>query len=171
MNFVARERGLSSQSDQRMAHDARPLKRARTSNASSSLYAPFRALGSFTTSTPFAFSLRTARGAGPSLALVTATTPTAWALWTEEAMRLKMVSEPFTALPIEFLELDRDRVYAAAGPAIFVFERGRVVAQMRTDEEAYVGRFLVLGQQIVALSVDGTTLFVWSLDTFGEPLP
>ena len=59
-------------------------------------------------------------------------------------------------------------VYAAAGNKVIKYIRGKQAGSLGASAE--VGKMLLFGDQIIALSTDGTKLFVWSLKSMSAYL-
>lgn len=133
------------------------------------LYAPFRALGLVSTSTPFAVQSRNSKGAlKPEFVYVTATGDN-FAIWGEESCRLKFVGEKPCPGKIASIQIAGNLVCASAKNAVFLFERGRCVGILNHEHgNEEVGQVLVLGNLVVGLHAAGEKLWVWSLDSRGE---
>jgi len=140
---------------------------------STNLFAPFRALGIVSTKVPFAYQLRTSKGsaARPSLVIVTATGKQSWALWSEDALHLKMVSERFAANEAEeitCIDTYQDLVYTSTSSSIHIFKRGKIVGRLLGPLKSNISQFIVLGIQIIALNSDGSEMYIWTTDTMGK---
>ncbi|KZP01180.1 Utp21-domain-containing protein [Calocera viscosa TUFC12733] len=148
-----------------------PMKRPKTSATSLSkprqkptIFAPFRALGLVTNHVPLAVQIRSYKGSteGPRMHILTCIGQS-WLLWEGGKMRLLFVGpeaeKPITA--VAFDAADGDYIWAAAGPHLIKYYRGKEVARITSPGEVSLSQILCFGSQILALSEDGTKLFIW----------
>ncbi|KAI0086197.1 Utp21-domain-containing protein [Irpex rosettiformis] len=150
-----------------------PRKRVKTNDTQRKatkeprLFAPFRALGLITNHVPFALQTRSYKGAtdGPTLHLVTCL-GRSWAMWEGGRMTLQFVC-PDANEPITSLAMEGKAVWAAAGSEVIRYLRGKEVARLSNPLDVSLASILVFGNQLLALSEDGTKMFVWTT-TDGE---
>ena len=167
-DFAAKMSEIRASKRQRV--DALP----RPAASSTSLYAPFRALGLISNAIPFALQSFTGKGQlKPVYQYLTCLNATSWALWAEESIQLKFVGDlPKSASgAISSLAAEGDSVYAAAGNAVYRYVRGKLAGQLQVqDSKVHLGQILVLGTQILVLDSAGTQLFIWDKDTEGSSI-
>ncbi|KZT61545.1 Utp21-domain-containing protein [Calocera cornea HHB12733] len=148
-----------------------PAKRAKTTATPSSkprprpsIFAPFRALGLVTNHVPLAIQMRSYKGSteGPQMHILTCIGQS-WLLWEGGRMRLLFVGteaeRPISALAFD--AADGDYIWAAAGPHLIKYHRGKEVSRITSPGEVSLSQILCFGSQILALSEDGTKLFIW----------
>ncbi|KAI0320117.1 Utp21-domain-containing protein [Amylostereum chailletii] len=154
--------------------DGRPRKRARADSTSTypsppshsnRLFAPFRALGLITNHVPFSLQLRSFKGStdGPRLHLLTCL-GRSWALWEGGKMGLLFVG-PEAPSSISDLTMDGDAVWAAAGPHVLKYIRGKEVTRLTNPLDAPLASILIFGSQLLALTEDGGKLLMWDTAT------
>ncbi|KAI0054018.1 Utp21-domain-containing protein [Auriscalpium vulgare] len=142
---------------------AEPISQPSTSNR---LFAPFRALGLITNHVPFVLQSRSFKGAtdGPRIHLLTCL-GRSWALWEGGKMGLLFVG-PETSDPISSMVMDGDAVWAASGPHVLKYLRGKEVARLTNPLGSPLSSILIFGTQLLALTEDGGRLLIW--DTSDE---
>ncbi|CAL1705181.1 unnamed protein product [Somion occarium] len=152
-----------------------PRKRTRiddsptsSKTASPRIFAPFRALGLVTNHIPFVLQTRSFKGSteGPRIHLLTCL-GRSWAMWEGGKMTLLFVG-PDEAEQISFMAVDGNNVWAAAGPDVVKYIRGKEIARLKNPLGSHLSFILVFGSQLLALTEDGNRMFVW--DTGSEEL-
>ncbi|KAK7693776.1 hypothetical protein QCA50_003348 [Cerrena zonata] len=152
-----------------------PRKRTRveTSTAQSKstgprLFAPFRALGLVTNHVPFVLQTRSFKGAtdGPRINLLTCL-GRSWAMWEGGRMTLLFVG-PDEVDQIAYMAIDGNDVWAASGPHIIKYLRGKEVSRVTNPLGSHISFILIFGNQLLALSEDGRRMYIW--DTKSEEL-
>ncbi|GJE90786.1 WD40 and Utp21 domain-containing protein [Phanerochaete sordida] len=144
-----------------------PRKRLRVDQAATPaaqeprLFAPFRALGLITNHVPFVLQTRSYKGQtdGPSLHLVTCLGK-AWAMWEGGKMTLQFVG-PDAQEPISCLAMEGKAVWAAAGPDVIKYLRGKEVARLSNPLGSPISFILIFGTQMLALTEDGKRMLAW----------
>ncbi|ETW85975.1 hypothetical protein HETIRDRAFT_60335 [Heterobasidion irregulare TC 32-1] len=133
----------------------------RQKSSSPRLFAPFRALGLVTNHVPFALQTRSFKGStdGPRIHLLTCI-GRSWVLWEGGKMGLLFVG-PDTAEPISAMAMDGDAVWAAAGPRVLKYVRGKEILRLNNPLGAHIASILVFGSQLLALTEDGGRLLMW----------
>ncbi|KAH9843207.1 Utp21-domain-containing protein [Rhodofomes roseus] len=162
MAVVAAEAGPSSPP---------PRKRARVDHGGPQkasqprLFAPFRALGLITNDVPFVMQTRSHKGAtdGPRIHLVTCL-GRSWAMWEGGKIGLLFVG-PDAPERITCLAMEGNSVWAASGPHVIQYIRGKEVGRLTNPLETNIASVLVLGSQLLALTEDGTRMLVWNVDS------
>ncbi|KAI0691037.1 Utp21-domain-containing protein [Cytidiella melzeri] len=126
------------------------------------LFAPFRALGLITNHVPFVLQTRSFKGAteGPSLHLVTCLGKS-WAMWEGGKMTLQFVS-PDESENITSMAMDGKAVWAATGTDVVKYLRGREVKRLSNPLGDSLASIIIFGSQLLALSDDGSRMFVWN---------
>ncbi|KAG7447991.1 Utp21-domain-containing protein [Guyanagaster necrorhizus] len=152
-------------------YDTQPPRKKIRRNASSisvqkrraepRLFVPFRALGLVTNHIPFVLQTRSYKGAtdGPRVHILTCLGKS-WALWEGGKMTLLFVG-PDTVDPISSLTMDGDAVWAAAGPHIFKYVRGKEVFRISSPLGSSLSYITIFGTLILALDERGERMFVW----------
>ncbi|EJU00815.1 Utp21-domain-containing protein [Dacryopinax primogenitus] len=139
-------------------------ERATKQHSKQSIFAPFRALGLVTNHVPFAVQLRSYKGSteGPQIHILTCIGQS-WLLWEGGKMRLLFVGQeaPLPLSAVAFDAVDGDYIWAAAGPHLIKYYRGKEVTRITSPEEVNISQILCFGSQILALSEDGSKLFIW----------
>ncbi|KAJ7087871.1 Utp21-domain-containing protein [Mycena epipterygia] len=129
------------------------------------LFVPFRALGLITDSVPFVLQTRSYKGAtdGPRIHLLTCLGKS-WALWEGGKMGLLFVG-PDTPEQISSLAMDGDAVWAAAGPHVIKYLRGKEVLRGTNPLGTALSFITIFGTQLLALAEDGRRMFLWETST------
>lgn len=146
------------------------------------LFAPFRALGFVTNHVPFSMFVHTPKGAlaTPTVNIVTAV-GRSWMMWDAERMTLLFVG-PDAGAPITSLAQTGTEVYAAAGPRVIRYHRGKEVGALmslrygnllnivqnmsfRSPDRSTLSKILLFGDQLLALKEDGTGLLIWNIES------
>ncbi|KAJ7775037.1 Utp21 specific WD40 associated putative domain-containing protein [Mycena metata] len=150
-----------------------PRKRLRTQNSQSKraagreprLFVPFRALGLITDNVPFVLQTRSHKGAtdGPRIHLLTCL-GNSWALWEGGRMGLLFVG-PDTPDRISCLAMDGDAVWAASGPHVIKYLRGKEVLRGTNPLGTALAFITIFGTQILALTEDGRRMLLWETST------
>ncbi|TFK63228.1 Utp21-domain-containing protein [Pluteus cervinus] len=125
------------------------------------LFAPFRALGLITNHVPFVLQARSHKGAtdGPRIHILTCL-GRSWALWEGGKMTLLFVG-PETNEQISCLEMDGDDIWAAAGPYVLKYRRGKETLRVSNPSETHLAYITIFGSHLLALTEDGTRMVVW----------
>ncbi|KAF7967205.1 hypothetical protein HWV62_35121 [Athelia sp. TMB] len=125
------------------------------------LFAPFRALGLITNHVPFILQTRSHKGAtdGPRINLLTCL-GRAWAMWEGGKMGLLFVG-PDAADMISSMAMEGDAVWAAAGPNVIKYLRGKEVARLKNPFGSTLSSILIFGSQLIGLTEDGGRMLVW----------
>ncbi|KAJ7271954.1 Utp21 specific WD40 associated putative domain-containing protein [Mycena haematopus] len=125
------------------------------------LFVPFRALGLITDNVPFVLQTRSHKGAtdGPRIHLLTCLGKS-WALWEGGKMGLLFVG-PDAPEQITSLAIDGDAVWAAAGPHVIKYLRGKEVLRATNPLGTTISFISVFGTQILALTEDGRRMLLW----------
>ncbi|THH10776.1 hypothetical protein EW145_g1083 [Phellinidium pouzarii] len=134
---------------------APPKKRSRKDSAPESdvkptkprLFAPFRALGLVTNHIPFVLQTRRS-----------------WALWEGGKMTLLFVG-PDCVDSISCLAMSGDAVWAATGPHVIKYMRGKEVERLTNPLGSKLSFILTFGDQIISLTEDGSKMLVWDCQT------
>ncbi|KAJ7510043.1 Utp21 specific WD40 associated putative domain-containing protein [Mycena galericulata] len=149
-----------------------PRKRLRQDPSSSHkisqeprLFVPFRALGLITDSVPFVLQTRSYKSSteGPRIHLLTCL-GTSWALWEGGKMGLLFVG-PDTPEQISCLSMDGDAIWAASGPHVLKYLRGKEVLRATNPLETALSFITVFGTQLLALTEDGRRMLLWETAT------
>ncbi|KAJ7046979.1 Utp21 specific WD40 associated putative domain-containing protein [Mycena alexandri] len=150
-----------------------PRKRLRTQNPQSKriagqeprLFVPFRALGLITDNVPFVLQTRSYKGAtdGPRIHLLTCLGKS-WALWEGGKMGLLFVG-PDTPDQISCLAMDGDAVWAASGPHVIKYLRGKEVLRGTNPLGTTLSFITIFGTQILSLTEDGRRMLLWETST------
>ncbi|KAJ7063493.1 Utp21 specific WD40 associated putative domain-containing protein [Mycena amicta] len=147
-----------------------PRKRQRLQKSSKGqleprLFVPFRALGLVTDSVPFVLQTRSHKGAtdGPRIHILTCL-GRSWALWEGGKMTLLFVG-PDTPERISCLAMDGDAVWAAAGPHVIKYLRGKEVLRGTNPLGTTLSFITIFGSQILALAEDGRRMMLWGTST------
>ncbi|KAL1412861.1 rRNA-processing protein utp21 [Vanrija albida] len=129
----------------------------------SRLFAPFRALGFVSDDVPFSMFVHTPKGAlaKPTIHIVSSI-GRSWLMWDAERMTL-LFAGPDAGAPINSIAQTGTEVFAAAGPRVIKYLRGKETAVYDAPDGSTVGKILIFGEQLVALKHDGTGLFVWNI--------
>ncbi|KAJ7685354.1 Utp21 specific WD40 associated putative domain-containing protein [Mycena polygramma] len=141
-----------------------PLKRDKQEPR---LFVPFRALGLITDNVPFVLQTRSHKGAtdGPRIHLLTCL-GRSWALWEGGKMGLLFVG-PDAPEQISSLAMDGDAVWAASGPHVIKYIRGKEVLRATNPLGTTLAFIIIFGTQILALTEDGRRMLLWDT-TSGE---
>ncbi|KII88291.1 hypothetical protein PLICRDRAFT_54133 [Plicaturopsis crispa FD-325 SS-3] len=125
------------------------------------LFAPFRALGLITNHVPFVLQTRSHKGAtdGPRIHLLTCL-GRAWAMWEGGKMGLLFVG-PDAPEPISSLAMDGNTVYAASGPHVIKYIRGKEIGRVTNPLDTNLASVVVFGTQLIALTEDGGQMLIW----------
>ncbi|EKM55193.1 uncharacterized protein PHACADRAFT_120318 [Phanerochaete carnosa HHB-10118-sp] len=142
----------------RVEHDTKP------GGQEPRLFAPFRALGLITNHVPFVLQTRSYKGQteGPSIHLVTCLGK-AWAMWEGGKMTLQFVG-PDAQEPISCLAMEGKAVWAAAGPDVIKYFRGKEVTRVSNPLGSALSFILIFGTQLLALTEDGKRMLTWDTD-------
>ncbi|PFH51760.1 hypothetical protein AMATHDRAFT_141834 [Amanita thiersii Skay4041] len=150
-----------------------PRKRQRPDDTSNStrtvreprLFVPFRALGIITNHIPFVLQTRSHKGAtdGPRIHILTCL-GRSWALWEGGKMTLLFVGPDAPEL-ITYLVMDGNAVWATSGPHAIKYIRGKEVLRITNPLELPLSFMAIFGTQLLALTDDGSRMFVWSTTT------
>ncbi|KAJ7172308.1 Utp21 specific WD40 associated putative domain-containing protein [Mycena filopes] len=148
-----------------------PRKRLRTLNPQSlrtqepRLFVPFRALGLITDNVPFVLQTRSHKGAtdGPRIHLLTCL-GRSWALWEGGKMGLLFVG-PDAPEQISSLAMDGDAVWAASGPHVIKYLRGKEVLRGTNPLGTTLSFITIFGSQLLALTEDGRRMLLWETST------
>ncbi|KAJ7273299.1 Utp21 specific WD40 associated putative domain-containing protein [Mycena rebaudengoi] len=129
------------------------------------LFVPFRALGLITDHVPFVLQTRSYKGAtdGPRIHLLTCLGKS-WAMWEGGKMGLLFVG-PDAPEQISCLAMDGDAVWAAAGPHVIKYIRGKEVLRATNPLGTTLSFITIFGAQILALTEDGRRMFLWETTT------
>ncbi|KAH7929755.1 Utp21-domain-containing protein [Leucogyrophana mollusca] len=154
--------------------ETRPRKKIRTSSSKQKfkaeaaskeprLFVPFRALGLITNHIPFHLQTRSHKGAtdGPRIHLLTCL-GRSWAMWEGGKMGLLFVG-PEASDPISCLIMDGDAVWAASGPHVIKYLRGKEVARVTNPIGTALASITVFGSQLLALTEDGGRMLIWDV--------
>ncbi|KAJ6525623.1 Utp21 specific WD40 associated putative domain-containing protein [Mycena capillaripes] len=125
------------------------------------LFVPFRALGLITDNVPFVLQTRSHKGAteGPRIHLLTCLGKS-WALWEGGKMGLLFVG-PDAPGQISCLAMDGDAVWAASGPHVLKYIRGKEVLRATNPLGSTLSFIVIFGTQILALTEDGRRMLLW----------
>ncbi|KAG6836788.1 hypothetical protein H0H93_003209 [Arthromyces matolae] len=125
------------------------------------LFLPFRALGLITNYVPFVLQSRSFKGSteAPRLHILTCL-GRSWALWEGGKMTLLFVG-PDALDQISSLAMDGDAVWAAAGPNVLKYIRGKEVLRVVNPLGAAISYITIFGTQILALTEDGGRMLIW----------
>ncbi|KAJ7709752.1 Utp21 specific WD40 associated putative domain-containing protein [Mycena rosella] len=129
------------------------------------LFVPFRALGLITDSVPFVLQTRSYKGAtdGPRIHLLTCLGKS-WALWEGGKMTLLFVG-PDAPEQIASLAMDGDAVWAASGPHVIKYIRGKEVLRGTNPLGTTLSFITIFGTQLIALTEDGRRMLLWETST------
>ncbi|KAJ7444932.1 Utp21 specific WD40 associated putative domain-containing protein [Mycena latifolia] len=129
------------------------------------LFVPFRALGLITDSVPFVLQTRSYKGAteGPRIHLLTCLGKS-WALWEGGKMGLLFVG-PDAPEQISCLAMDGDAVWAASGPHVIKYLRGKEVLRGTNPLATALSFVTIFGSQLLALTEDGRRMLLWDTST------
>ncbi|ORZ39490.1 Utp21 specific WD40 associated putative domain-domain-containing protein [Catenaria anguillulae PL171] len=124
----------------------------------SSVFAPFRALGTVANDVPFSLQ---ALGADNFL---TTCVGNAFHVYNVDRFRLMAASSP-TPEPITSLAAHKDTTYAACRNIVYIFHRGKRTGELvNPDVDGSIFQLLLLGDYLLGLS-DDNQLTVWDLST------
>ncbi|KAF8891320.1 Utp21-domain-containing protein [Infundibulicybe gibba] len=128
------------------------------------LFAPFRALGLITNHIPFVLQTRSHKGAteGPRIHLVTCLGKS-WAMWEGGKMGLLFVG-PDAPEPISSISMDGDAVWAASGPHILKYLRGKEILRITNPLGSSLSFITIFGPQILALNEEGSRMYIWDTE-------
>lgn len=140
------------------------------------LFQPFRALGLITDHVPFVLSIRHGgKDASRPDVNIIACIGTSWTMWDADRMTLLFVGE---SLPSEIHSLcvvggtgGKDNIFATSGNRVYRFQRGRLIDEFLTKEEAgleeqekgKLQHLITVGDSMLSLSSLGSSLYVWSI--------
>ncbi|KAJ7741593.1 Utp21 specific WD40 associated putative domain-containing protein [Mycena maculata] len=129
------------------------------------LFVPFRALGLITDNVPFVLQTRSYKGAtdGPRIHLLTCLGKS-WALWEGGKMSLLFVG-PDAPEQISCLVMDGDAVWAAAGPHVIKYLRGKEILRGTNPLGTTLSYITIFGTQLLALAEDGRRMLLWETST------
>ncbi|KAI0934749.1 hypothetical protein AcV5_006491 [Taiwanofungus camphoratus] len=148
--------------------DTPPRKRLRVdptaeqrSSREPRLFAPFRALGLVANHVPFVLQARSYKGAteGPRLHLLTCLGKS-WAMWEGGKMGLLFVG-PDAPEQISSMAMVGNAVWVASGPNVIKYLRGKETERLTNPLETSLASILVFGDQLLALTEDGSRMLVW----------
>ncbi|KAJ7632781.1 Utp21 specific WD40 associated putative domain-containing protein [Roridomyces roridus] len=141
------------------------LPSTRTTKREPRLFVPFRALGLITNDVPFVLQTRSYKGAteGPRIHLLTCLGKS-WALWEGGKMGLLFVG-PDAPEQISSLAMDGDAVWAASGPNVLKYIRGKEVLRGTNPLGTSLSYITIFGEHILALTEDGRRMLLWDTTT------
>ncbi|KAJ7219436.1 Utp21 specific WD40 associated putative domain-containing protein [Mycena pura] len=129
------------------------------------LFVPFRALGLITNDVPFILQTRSYKGAtdGPRIHILTCL-GNSWALWEGGKMTLLFVG-PDAPEQISCLAMDGDAVWAASGPHVLKYLRGKEVLRGTNPLQTPLSFITIFGTQLLAVTQDGRRMLLWETST------
>ncbi|THU85641.1 Utp21-domain-containing protein [Dendrothele bispora CBS 962.96] len=138
------------------------VKKSEKSQNGYRLFVPFRALGHITNHVPFVLQTRSHKGAtdGPRVHILTCL-GRSWALWNGSKMDLLFVG-PESAEQITSLAMDGDAVWAALGPHVIKYLRGKEVLRVTNPLGTFVSFITIFGSQVLGLAEDCGRMYCWN---------
>ncbi|KAH6918289.1 Utp21 specific WD40 associated putative domain-containing protein [Coprinopsis sp. MPI-PUGE-AT-0042] len=126
------------------------------------LFVPFRALGLVTNHVPFVMQVRSFKGAteGPRIHILTCL-GRSWAQWEGGKMTL-LFNGTDAPEQISSMAMDGNDIWVASGRLLIKYLRGKEVVRVENPLGTPLAYITILGSQILALTEDGTRMFIWN---------